>query len=213
MVRSTLPPSSAPTPTVAATPKVRFRFFRAHKLLTALVGGSVVAATAVLAAVLITQEMVATPNTRSSPVQFVAGDDAASLDALDFIGASDPVISASGAAATFTVYGIPGATSLSLGEVVDLQNPVSSDAADYKVTLSVSGAPSASLTAFTVTFVDDVDGILTPRSWDLLTQPALPQYTLDEGESWEFTVSSLKMSPTASGSQGALTIGASITPA
>lgn len=191
-------------------PKTLFRFFRAHKVLTALVATSVVAATAVIAAVVFAQDMVATPSTRTSPVVFTAGDDAAGLDALDFIGSSDPVISASGAAATFTVYGIPGATSLSLGEVVDLQNPASSDAADYAVTLSVSGTPAASLTAFELTFIDDVGGVATPRSWNLLTQPSLPAYTLSDGESWEFTVSSLKMTPAASGSQGALTISASM---
>jgi hypothetical protein len=200
------PKPSSGTP----APKTHFRFFRAHKVLTALLGTSVVAATAVIAAVIFSQEMVATPSTRTSPVVFVAGDDAANLDALDFIGANDPAVSASGAAATFTVYGIPGATSLSLGEVVDLQNAASSDAAAYAVTLSVSGVPSASLLAFELTFSDDVDGVPTPRTWNLLTQPSLPAYTLSDGESWEFTVSSLKMTPAASGSQGAMTISASM---
>lgn len=189
------------------------RFVRAHKVLTAFLGASIVAATAVVAAVLIQQDAVATPSTRSSPVVFAPGDDAASLDALDFIGASDPAISASGASATFTVYGIPGATSLSLGEVLDLQNPASSDGAAYKVVLSVSGSPAASLTDFDLTFVDDVDGVPTPRSWDLRSTSALPEYVLSDGESWELNVSSLTMSPTASGPQGALTLRATISPA
>lgn len=211
-----LPPSAPPVarpPSPPLRPRRLGRFLRAHKILTGLGGVALVAATAVVAAVLIQQDIVATPSTRASPVVFVAGDDAASLDALDFIGPADPVISSSGAAATFTVYGIPGAASLSLGEVVELQNPVSSDAAAYKVTLSVSGTPASSLTAFNVTFLDDVGGVPTLRTWNLLGGTALPEYTLSDGEAWELTVSSLKMSPAASGPQGALTLRASITPA
>ena len=199
------PAAASPAPKAS---RALFRFLRAHKVVAALAGTGIVAATAVAAVVMFSQDMVAATSTRTSPIVFSAGEDSAQLDALDFIGAADPAISASGAAATFTVYGIPGATSLSMGEVVDLQNPASSDAAAYQVVLSVSGTPASSLTEFKLSFYDDVGGVATLREWNLLTQPTLTAYTLSDGESWEFTVSSLKMTPAASGSQGAFTISA-----
>lgn len=205
-VRPTAPPT-----TRARQPKRGF--VRRHKALSAVVLLLLAGASVGIAAVVWSQAMTATPTTRTSPVAFAAGDDAASLDTLDFLGASEPVISASGATASFTPYGIPGATALSLGEVVELQNADTADNTDYLVTLSVSGSPAASLTAFTITFLDDVSGTPTLRTWNLLTTPTLTQYTLSDGETWEFTVASLTMTAAASGSQGALTISASITPA
>lgn len=181
---------------------------RLHKVTATLLALLVIGASVGIAVVVFSEALTATPNTRTAPVIFAQGDDAASLDALDFIGASDPVISASGAAASFTVYGIPGATALSLGEVVELQNPDTTDNTAYSVVLSVSGAPAATLTAFEITFIDDIDGTVT---WDLLGTPTLAAHTLDDAEIWEFTVSSLTMTAAASGSQGALTITATIT--
>lgn len=198
-------PDPAATP---APPRAR-RFFRRHKLLATFLALMLLGAAVGIAVVLWSQDLTATPNTRTSPVVFAAGDDADDLDALDFIGASDPVVSANGAAASFTPFGIPGATSLSLGEVVELRNADTADDQDYGITLSVSGTPAATLTAFTVSFVDDTAGTVT---WDLLAGSPVGPYTLDDGETWEFTVSSLKMTALASGSQGALTLSASMAP-
>lgn len=181
-----------------------------HKVLTSLVVLLVAGASVGIAAVIFGQSFTATPTTRSSPVAFAAGDDATSLVDLGFLDA--PVIGASGATAAIVPYGIPGATSLVLGEVLELRNADTSDDTDYVVTLSVAGTPAASLTGFVITFYDDVAGTPTLRTWNLLSTPSLTSYTLADGETWEFTVSSLLMSAVASGSQGALTISASMTP-
>lgn len=179
----------------------------AHKVLSSVVVVLLVTASVAIAAVVWSQSFAATPTTRTSPVVFAAGDDITSLDSLDFVDA--PTIGASGASASITIYGIPGASALSLGEILELQNTDTADNTDYAVTLSVSGTPAVTMTAFTVTFVDDVDGTVT---WNLLTTPTLAAHTLDDAESWEINVSSLVMTAAATGSQGALTISASITP-
>lgn len=200
------------TPLQPSTPAGKRRG-RRYVLLAILAFLSLMGIAAGIAAVVWSQALTTVPSTRTSPIIFATGDDAASLDTLDFLGAGEPVISASGAAASFTPYGIPGATALSLGEVVELQNPDTADNTNYLVTLSVSGTPAASLTAFTITFLDDVSGTPTLRTWNLLTTPTFTQYTLSDAETWEFTVASLVMTAAASGSQGTLTISASITPA
>lgn len=184
---------------------------RTHKVLTSMVVLLLAGASAGVAAVVFNQSFTATPTTRTSPIAFAAGDDATSLVDLGFLDA--PTVSASGAAASIVPYGIPGATGLALGEVLELRNADTSDNTDYVVTLSVSGTPAGSLTGFVITFYDDVAGTPTLRTWNLLTTPTLTAYTLGDGETWEFTISSLLMSAAASGSQGALTISASMTPA
>lgn len=216
------PPALVPAPIAARMPAARpgvptkrwgarlLDWMTAHRILTLALAAMVMAAGIGAAAVVFGQSFTATPTTRTSPVVFASGDDATSLDTLDFIDA--PTISASGASASLTLYGIPGASSLSLGEVLELQNADTADNTDYAVTLSVSGTPAVSLTAFTITFSDDVSGTPTTRTWNLLTTPTLTTYTLADGESWELNVSSLVMTAAASGSQGTLTISASMTP-
>jgi hypothetical protein len=196
-------------PLVGAGPGL-FGWMTAQKALTAMVALLVASATVGIAAVVFGQSFTATPTTRTSPVAFASGDDITSLDTLDF--ADAPVIGASGATASITIYGIPGATSLALGEILELVNADTADNTNYAVTLSVSGSPAATLTGFTITFLDDVSGTPTLRTWNLLTTPTLTTYTLSDAETWEFTVSSLVMTAAASGSQGALTITASMTP-
>lgn len=181
-----------------------------HKALTTVIALLVVTAGVGIAAVVFGQSFTATPTTRTSPIAFASGDDVSSLDTLDFVDA--PTIGASGATASITVYGIPGASSLQLGEVLELVNADTADNQAYDVTLSVSGTPAVTLTAFTITFVDDVSGTPTTRTWNLLTTPTLTTYTLSDAETWEFNISSLVMTAAASGSQGALTISASMTP-
>lgn len=197
-----------PTPTQVARKTGFTAWLGAHKVLASVITMVLVTASVAIAAVVWSQSFSATPNTRTSPVTFAAGTDATTLATLGFIDA--PVIGASGATASITLYGIPGASSLSLGKVLKVQNPDTSDNTDYAVTLSVSGSPAVTLTAFTVTFVDDIDGTVT---WNLLTTPSLSAHTLNDAETWDITVSSLVESAAASGSQGALTISASITPA
>ena len=183
-----------------------FGWIGAHKVLTTVVALLVATASVGIAAVVFGQSFTATPTTRTSPVAFAAGDDVTDLDLLDFIDA--PVIGASGATASITLYGIPGASSLSLGEVLELRNADTADNQDYAVTLTVSGTPAATLLDFVIEF-DDAG---SPVSWDLLADPSIGPLTLADGETWEFDVVSLLMTALASGSQGVLTISASMTP-
>lgn len=205
-------PASPPAPAVHKDGLVlrMLDWMTGHRLLTLAIASLVMTAGIAAAAVVFGQSFTATPTTRTSPVAFGNGDDVTSLDTLDFIDA--PTISASGASASITLYGIPGASSLALGEVLELVNADTADNTNYAVTLSVSGTPAATLTAFTITFSDDVSGTPTTRTWNLLTTPTLTTYTLSDAETWELNVSSLVMTSAASGSQGTLTITASMTP-
>ncbi|MEK6975959.1 MAG: hypothetical protein AABY18_06425 [Candidatus Thermoplasmatota archaeon] len=169
----------------------------------------VTGASVAVAVVVFSQPLVATPTAGTSPVVFGSGDDITSLDALNL--ADVPTVSTGGGSASITIYGIPGATALSLGEILELTNTDTSDDVAFSVALSVSGSPAASLTGFVITFSDDVSGTPTTRTWNLLTTPTLTTYTLSDAEVWEFTVSSLTMTAAATGSQGALTITATIT--
>lgn len=201
------PPTGHPGPALRPAPADgTLAWLRAHKILTSVVALLLATATVGLAAVVFGQSFTATPTTRTSPIAFASGDDITNLDLLDFVDA--PVIGASGATASITLYGIPGASSLALGEVLELVNADTADNQDYAVTLTVSGSPAASLTGFTITFDDSG----TLRTWNLLTTPSLGPFTLSDGETWEFNVASLLMSAVASGSQGVLTIAASMTP-
>lgn len=203
-------PARAPSRRDRPLPRGRFvGWMVAHKALTALVAILLVGATIGIALVIISQPFVATPTAGSSPVCFASGDDISSLVGLGL--SNTPSIVTGCGSASITIYGIPGATSLSLGEILELDNADTADNAAFTVSLSVSGSPAASLTGFTLTFLDDVSGTPTLRTWNLLTTPTLTTYTLSDGETWEFTVSSLLMSAAATGSQGALTITATIT--
>lgn len=199
-----------PAPKPGARPRRGIlQFLGAHKIATTLVALLLVTASVGVALVVFGQQFIATPTAGTSPVPFSAGDDITSLVNLGL--ATAPVISAGGASASITIYGIPGASALSLGEILELTNTDTADNADFTVSLSVSGTPAASLTGFTITFLDDVSGTPTLRTWNLLTTPTLTTYTLSDGEVWELNISSLTMTAAATGSQGALTITATIT--
>ncbi len=184
---------------------------RAHKVATALVALLLLGAGVGIAVVVFSQPFVATPTAGTSPVAFGSGDDITTLVSLGL--AATPTIATGGGSASITIYGIPGATALSLGEILELTNTDTADNTAFTVSLAVAGSPAATLTGFTMTFLDDVSGTPTLRTWDLLTTPTLTTYTLSDAEVWEFTVSSLTMTAAASGSQGALTITATITQA
>lgn len=205
-------PARPRTTTAALKPRTRrgpLTWMRFHKTATLLLALLVLGATAGIAAIVFSQALVATPMAGTSPVVFASGDDITSLVSLGL--AATPTITSGGGSASITLYGIPGASALSLGEILELTNTDTADNTAFTVSLSVSGSPAASLTGFTITFLDDVSGTPTLRTWDLLTTPTLTTYTLSDGETWEFNVSSLTMTAAASGSQGALTITATIT--
>lgn len=214
-VRASLPrpvaaSRTATSPTAGSTKRGRVSaFVRGHKIATAAIAGLLLFATVGIALVVFSQPFVATPTAGTSPVAFSSGDDITSLVSLGM--AATPTIATGGGSASITIYGIPGATALSLGEILELTNTDTADNADFTVALSVAGTPAVTLTAFTLTFLDDVGGTPTLRTWDLLTTPTLTTYTISDAEVWEFTVSSLTMTSAATGSQGALTITATIT--
>jgi hypothetical protein len=198
-----------PPPIRPAQPAARrgfLRFLRAHKVVAALVILALIGASVGVATLIIRQDFTATPAAHAPPVVFAAGDDAASLVTYGF--ASTPTISASGAAASMTIYGVPGATSVSLGEILELQNNEASGGQAYAITLSTTALP-AGVTSIVLSFSDDVAGTPTARAWNLATTPTFTQYTLSPEEIWEF--SAVIVMP-ASGALSAITISASITP-
>jgi hypothetical protein len=157
-----------------------------------------------VATLIIRQDFVATPAAHAAPVVFSAGDDAAGLVTVGY--ASAPSIPASGASASMTIYGVPGATSVSLGEILKLQNTASSGGQAYNVTLSSTALP-AGVTSLVLSFSDDVSGTPTARAWSV--GGSSPTYRISAQEMWEF--SAVIVMP-ATGSLSAITISADITP-
>lgn len=148
-------------------------------------------ATAAFAAVALSQPATWTPSQRpgSSPVVFMAGDDAASLASLGFV--DTPTLHASGASVDLAVYGIPGATHVLLDNVLKVSNPDTADDLAYDVTLAASGALTG-VTVFTVSFSDGS----TTHTIDLLAGGSLASLNLADGEAWSLSVK-LGVSPTA----------------
>ncbi len=211
---ATPPTPPAPAPAPAATPSARppppkrqglGRWIASHKVLATAIALLMVSATVGIATVIINQPIVATPTAGSSPVCFAAGDDIASLVALGL--AATPSVSTGCGSVTITIYGIPGATALQLGEILKLSNADTADNVDFAVTLAATGSPSVTLTSFTMTFDDNGN----TRTLDVENLGSAGPYTLSDGETWEFNVNSLVMTAAAAGSQGALTITATIT--
>lgn len=199
--RPASPPQAAPAP----HRKGLGRWVASHKVLASLIAMLMVAATVGLATVIVTQPIVATPTAGSSPVCFAAGDDITSLVSLGL--AASPSVSTGCGSVTITLYGIPGATALQLGEILELTNANTADDIDFSVTLAATGSPAVTLSAFTMTFDDNGN----TRSLDVKNLGSAGPYTLSDGETWEFNVNSLVMTAAAAGSQGALTITATIT--
>lgn len=195
------PPQPSPPPD-----RRRFLpFLRAHKAASVLVALALLGASVGVATLLIRQDITATPAAHASPVVFAAGSDAASLDTLGYL--DNLVIPASGASASLTIYGVPGATSVSLGKVLNLESNEASGGPAYDVTLSSTALP-AGVTSLVLSFVDDVGGTPTPRTWTV--GASTPTYELAAEEVWEF--SAVLVMP-ASGALSAITISADITPA
>src|SRR5688572_24141255 len=97
--------TSLPSP---APPKTRRK---GPVLFALLVAALLMAVTVAVATLVIQQPAQVTPASRAPDVVWAAGDDAASLVSLGF--ATAPVVSGSGVSVSMTIYGIPGATSVS----------------------------------------------------------------------------------------------------
>jgi hypothetical protein len=173
-------------------------------LLSLLVAGIVTAASVAVATLVIQEAFTATPASHAPPVVFSAGDDASSLVTQGWL--VGPTITASGAAASVTLYGVPGAISVSLGEIMELTNSEAAGGTSYLVTLSSSALP-AGVTSMTLSFLDGA----TLRTWNLAgAGGSFTQYTMSPEEVWE--LSAVLVMP-ASGALSAITITATITPA
>ena len=194
------------TPMTPPAPSGIRRSRRGTFLLTLLVAALVAAAGMAVATLVVQQSFSVTPASHAPPVVFATGDDAATLVTQGWL--SGPTITASGASASVTLYGVPGALSVSLGDVLELQNTESLGGTAYTVTLSTSSLP-AGVSSIVLSFSDDVSGTPTARSWNLATTPTFTAYTLSPQEIWE--LSAVLVMP-ASGALSAITISASITP-
>lgn len=201
------PPLAAPAAAARLPPKHAGlgRWITSHKILATLVALLTAVAAVGFATVVIQQPAVATPTAGSSPVCFASGDDITALVGLGL--AAAPSVSSGCGSVTITIYGIPGASALQLGEILELTNADTADNVDFSVTLQASGSPAATLSAFTMTFDDNGN----TRTLDVENLGSAGPYTLSDGETWEFNVNSLVMTAAAAGSQGALTITATIT--
>lgn len=177
---------------------------RRGKVLLSLLVAALVAATGMAVATLVVQQsFTVTPAAHAPPVVFSAGDDAATLVTQGWL--AGPTITASGATASLTMYGVPGALQVSLGEVIKLTNSESLGGTSYAVTLSSSSLP-AGVTNIILSFTDGA----TPRTWNFANDGlSFGPYTMSPTEVWE--LSAIIVMP-ASGALSAITISASITP-
>lgn len=165
------PPSTPRFPTPArkappkrpATPARRpglFGWLRVHQVTAALVGGLLILAAVVTAAVAIRQDLGVTPRSKDPVVTFANGDDYVAINAAGF---ATVTLGANGASASISASGVAGAAQVSLGEVLKITN---SDTSAYVLTFTLSGAISDDVDSLLMTFVNSVP---TTMTWNAVT--------------------------------------------
>ena len=192
----------------AAAPAPRKKRRAGPPLLALLVAALVTAATVAVATLIIQESASVTPAAHAPPVAFSAGDDAAALVAAGW--AVGPTITASGASASMTIYGVPGAVSVSLGAILELANSEAVGGTSYLVTLTSSALP-AGVTSLALGFTDAGADPTGAQTWNLAAGGgSFTQLKMSPQEAWE--LSAVLVMP-AAGALSAITITASITPA
>ncbi len=134
-------------------------WLRLHQVTAAMVGGLLVMSAAVGAALALQQNTIVNPSA-ATPITFELGTDYTSINAAGF---ATITLGTSKTSATLAVAGVPGAASVSLGNVMQVKNNLASS---FSITVTRSAAPPAALSGFTMTFKDSVTAA-TVATWNV----------------------------------------------
>ena len=160
-----------------------FGLLGAHKAMAIAIGLLLAGATVAVGLAIISTPVTVTPAARAgaAPVVFADGDDVTGLLDYDFI--TDPTIGTGGISASFTVKGIPGATSVTAAKALKVTN--TDDANNDAFTVTFTPATTVSgVTSLQMTFLDDA----VLRTIDLLSATEQGPYTLSDNEVWDINV-------------------------
>jgi len=181
------------------------RWLRIHQVATAFVGGLLVIAAVVAAAVTIRQDIATTPTAVAPDVKFVSGTDYVTINAAGFATLS---ISSNGASATLSVQGVAGAAAVDLTKVLKIQNTATGA---YTLTISTSASLPATVTSFLVTLKTTGGGAVTNGIWDAASGSPSSSITLPASTTYDISLQ-LVLTAAASGSLGSFNLQFTLTP-
>lgn len=154
-----------------------------HKVIAVAIGLLLAGATVAVGLAIINTPVTVTPAARAGapPVVFADGDDVTGLLDYDFI--TDPTIGTGGISASFTVKGIPGATSVTAAKALKVTNTDDANNDGFSVTFTPA-TTVAGVTTLQMTFLDDA----VLRTIDLLSATEQGPYTLSDNEVWDINI-------------------------
>ncbi len=193
------------TPASRHAPEPELRKERIRGLFAIPVAAILLVAAVGAAAVALQFLNATTIEARDSPIAFEAGDDYA---AINQAGYASFTATDGGARASMTLYGVPGAASLAVTDLLKLTNQ-DADAQSYLVTLSRDAALPASVTSLTVT-VRNATGVAVDTV-DFASTAQGSAFTLAYGDSFDIDATIVVASGTGTGSLGTFNLVASAT--
>ncbi len=160
---------------------------------------------AVTAALTIRQDVTTNPSAVAPDVVFQSGTDYAGINTAGF---ATLTLGTSGASATLALSGVPGAASVSLGNVMKLNNQDATQA--YTVTLARSTTLDTDITSFVVTIKNGASTLLT---WDAATTATSSSFTAPAATALDISISLVIADGVAAGAQGSFGMQFSLVPA
>jgi len=197
-------PGTAPTEQ-AVRRKGFLSWTRRHPVLSSL-GVVLVLTGAVVAGVVLRQDVTVNPAAATPDVVFAAGSDYTAINAAGF---ATITLGSSATSATMAVSGIPGAASLSLSNVLNLTNQDGSQG--YTATLIRSTTLDAAITDFTVTV--KTTGGSTVATWDASSSSSSSGFSLPVSTTYYITVDLVIADGTSVGSLSSFAMQVQLVPA
>jgi hypothetical protein len=192
-------------PTPAPTPKPGLvAWIRVHKAASVSLATVLVVAVSAAAILAILQNVTTTPSAKAPLAVFQNGADYVAINAAGF---ATVTLGSSGASATLALSGVSGAASVTLGNVLKLNNQ---DATHPEtVTLMRSAAPNAAITSFLVTVKNGATQLV---SWDAATTASSSSFTLPVSTAVDINITLIITDGTAAGALGSFAMEFSMTP-
>jgi hypothetical protein len=179
-------------------------WMRLHKVAALSITTLLVVAVAAAAVLAILQNVTTNPSAKAPLVVFQNGADYTTINAAGF---ATVTLGSSGASATLALSGVSGAASVTLGNVLKLNNQ---DATHPEtVTLVRSATPNAAITQFLVTVKN---GATTLVSWDAVTSASSSSFTLPVSTAADINITLVITDGTAAGALGSFAMEFSMTP-
>jgi hypothetical protein len=197
--RATFAPTPAPTPKPGLV-----AWMRVHKAASVSLATVLVVAVSAAAILAILQNVTTTPSAKAPLAVFQNGADYVAINAAGF---ATVTLGSSGASATLALSGVSGAASVTLGNVLKLNNQ---DATHPEtVTLVRSAAPNAAITSFLVTVKNGATQLV---SWDAATTASSSSFTLPVSTAVDINITLVITDGTAAGALGSFAMEFSMTP-